>query len=369
MNCRVRGIGWGLLVGMLSFVAPASAEEKVVNVYNWALYIGKDTLAKFTRETGIKVNYDTYDDNMILEAKLMAGRSGYDVVFPSASPYFVRQLANKFYRPLDPSLLPNAKGLDPDIMADLAEIDPGNRHGVPYLWGATGFGYDVAKVAALFPDAPTHSWAMIFDPAVLKKLQTCGVAMYDTALEVMVAMRAYRGQEPHAQAMSDLADTMAALTPLRPYYRYFHNVKQVQDIAQGEICAGIGYVGGIAQARAAAASAAFKRDIAVVIPDEGAMFNVDVMAIPADAPHPKNAHAFINFILRPDIIAEITNETWFANAVPTALPLVSPVLKDDPAVYPPPEMRAKLFLPPPPPSPEYERARTRAWARLRSGQR
>lgn len=354
---------------MLALVAPASAEEKVVNVYNWSLYIGKDTLAKFTQETGIAIQYDTYDDNMTLEGKLMAGRTGYDVVFPSASPYFARQLEAGVYRALDLSLIPNAGELDADIMADLAAVDPGNRHAVPYMWGATGIGYDVDKVASLFPDAPTRSWAMVFDRAALKKLQGCGVAMLDTASEVMVAMRAYRGQDPHAQAAADLADTMAALTPLRPYYRYFHNVKQVQDLAQGDICVAIGYVGGIAQARAAAAGAATKREIAVVIPEEGAMVNVDVMAIPADAPHPDNAHAFINFILRPDIIAEITNETWFANAVPAALPLVSTLLKTDPAIYPTPEMRSKLFLPPPPASPAYERARTRAWATFRAGRR
>lgn len=358
------------LLGMILLPATtAAAEEKALNVYNWSLYIGKETLEKFTRETGIRVNYDVYDDNMTLDAKLMASRTGYDVVFPSALPYFARQLKAGIFRKLDMRLIPNAKGLDSGIMATLAEVDPGNQHAVPYMWGATGFGYDVEKVAKLFPQAPTKSWAMIFDPATLARLKGCGIAMFDTAPEVILAMRAYLGKDPHAQTLDDLADTMAALEPLRPFYRYFHNVKQVQDLANGDICVGIGYAGGIAQARAMAATGQRGRKIAVVIPEEGAMVNIDVMAIPADAPHPEDAHAFINFILRPDIIAEISNETWFANAVPAAQPLVSPDLRDDPAIYPPPQVRAKLFAAPPPASQEYERVRTRAWAKFRSGRR
>lgn len=162
---------------------------------------------------------------------------------------------------------------------------------------------------------------------------------------------------------------MAALQPARPLYRYFHNVKQVQDLANGEICVGIGYVVGIAQARAAAATAEKKREIAIVVPEEGAMLNIDVMAIPADAPHPANAHAFINFILRPDIIAEISNEVMAANAVPASQAFLDPTIRDDPAITPPPEMRPRLFAAPPPASPEYERARTRAWTKFRAGQR
>lgn len=365
-------LGWVAVVGLGMAIAAGSAsaaEGNVINVYNWDLYIGKETLARFTRETGIKANYDVYEDNMMLDTKLMASHTGYDVVFPTASPYFARQVRTGTFRKIDKSLIPNARGLHAEIMAKVAEVDPGNQYGLPYMWGTTGIGYDVERVEKLFPQVRTNSWAMIFDPTTLAKLKGCGVAMLDTASEVVPAMRAYLGKDPRAQTLDDLAETMSALEPLRPFYRYFHNVKQVQDLANGDICVAIAYVGGMAQARAAAAIAPRKREIAIIIPDEGAMLNIDVMAIPADAPHPTNAHAFINFILRPDIIAEISNEVMFANAIPAAQAFLSQSLRDDPAINPPPEVMRRLFAAPSPASAEYDRARTRAWMRFRTGKR
>lgn len=367
MIARLTRFAAAALVGLT--VAPAFAQDRVVNVYNWSDYIGTETLEKFTAETGIKVNYDTYGENEILDAKLMAGRSGYDVVFPSASPFFAQQVKAGIYRKLDRDKIPNAAGLDPSTMASLGAVDPGNEYGIPYMIAATGIGYNVDAVAKILPDAPVGSWKMLFDAQVVSKLKACGVSLLDTPTEAVPAMLAYLGRNPLEQTQASLDAAMGALAPLRANYRYVHSEKYRNDLAGGDICVAHGYVGDLVQVRARAAEAAKPQNIAIVIPQEGAIVNVDVMAIPADAPNADAAHAFINFILRPDIIAEITNETGYANAVPASTSMVDEALAKDPVIFPPAELSEKLFTAPPPAGKDFDRARSRAWSKFRAAKR
>jgi len=355
-----------LMGAAIAFSAPARAEDAVLNVYNWSDYIAKDTLEKFTAETGIRVKYDTYGDNEMLDAKLMTGRSGYDVVFPSASPFFAQQVKAGIFRPLDLSKIPNAKGVDPQVMETLAKFDPAGPRGLPYMMAATGIGYNVDTLNKLAPDAPKDSWRLLFDPAVVSKLKSCGVTLLDTPTEVVPAVLAYLGHDPMAQSSGELDAAVAALTPLRSNYRYLNSEKYRADLASGEICVAHGYVGDLVQTRTRAAEAKKKQNIAIVIPKEGAVVNIDVMAIPVDAPHPEAALAFINFILRPDIIAAITNTTGYANAVPASLAYVAAAIRNDPVIYPPPEVKAKLFSSLPPATRDFDRTRTRAWTRFRT---
>jgi putrescine transport system substrate-binding protein len=354
-------------VAVIGLAASAAhAEDKVLNVYNWSDYIAKDTLEKFTKETGIKVKYDTYGDNEVLDTKLMAGKSGYDVVFPSASPFFAQQVKAGIFQKLDLSKIPNAAGLDKDVMANLAKVDPGNAYGIPYMMSATGIGYNIDKVKKAYPDAPLDSWKILFDPAEIAKLKGCGVSMLDTPTEAVPAYLAYKGMDPHAQTAESLKVAMDGLMPIRPSLRYVNSEKYRADLANGDICLAQGYVGDLVQSRNRAKEAKKPQNIGIAIPKEGAIVNIDVMAVPADAPHPAEALAFINFILRPDIIADITNETGYANAVPASLANVSAEIKADPVIFPPAEVKAKLFTAAPPAPKDYDRARARAWAKFRA---
>lgn len=299
-------------------------------------------------------------------ADFIATREAYDVVFPSASPFFAQQVKAGIYRPLDLSKIPSAKGVDPAVMASLAKVDPKGPHGLPYMMAATGIGYNVDAIAKLAPNAPKDSWGLLFDPAVVSKLKSCGVTLLDAPTEVVPAVLAYLGRDPMVQTSGELDAALAALTPIRQNYRYLNSEKYRADLASGDICVAQGYVGDLVQARARAAEAKTKQNIAIVIPKEGALVNIDVMAIPADAPHPEAALAFINFILRPDIVAAITNATGYANAVPSSLPLVDPAISSDPVIYPPDDVKAKLLSALPPASRDFDRTRTRGWTKFRS---
>jgi putrescine transport system substrate-binding protein len=350
-------------VALAVLAPPAGAQEKLVNVFNWSDYIARDTLAKFTAATGIKVNYDVYDGNEILEAKLLAGKSGYDVVFPSTSPFFAKQLKAGIYRPLDKANIPNAGGLDPKVMAEIAKYDPGNAHGVPYLMAGTGIGYNVKKIKKLMPDAPIGSLAMVFDPNVVQKLKGCGVTVLDSPEEVLSAALAWVGKDPTSQTDADLKAATDVVLKARPSYKYIHSSAYINDLANANICVALGYAGDLVQARKRAREAGRGVEIGIFLPKEGAAFNIDVAAIPKDAPDPAAAHAFIDFLLRPEIIAAITNETGYANAVKAADARVAPELRHDPVVYPPAD--AKLYTIPPA-AQGFERTRTRAWTRIKT---
>jgi putrescine transport system substrate-binding protein len=342
-------------------------EQKLLNIYNWSDYIADDTVANFEKETGIKANYDVYDSNEVLEAKLLAGHSGYDLVVPSAVPYLARQVTSGVYRKLDKAALKNYGNLDPQILSAAANADPGNQYGVPYMWGTTGFGYNVAKVKATLGDhAPTDSSALLFDPANAKKLAACGISLLDSAEELFPAALAYLGRDPLSRDQADLDRAVAVIQAIRPYIRKFHSSEYINDLANGDLCLAWGYSGDVVQARSRAQDAKNGVDIAYTIPKEGAMIWIDMMAIPADAPHPGNALKFIDYILRPDVVAAISNAVAYANPNQAATKLVDPSLTSDPNVYPPQSVRARLFFDKSV-TPEYERLRTRAWTRIKTG--
>jgi putrescine transport system substrate-binding protein len=361
-----------LLALTVAFVAMATAlasaeDAKLLNVYNWSDYIADDTVSRFSAETGIKVNYDVYDSNETLEAKLLAGRSGYDVVVPSASPYLARQAEAGVYRKIDKSQLANYGNLDPQILAAAANADPGNQYGVPYLWGTTGLGYDAAKVkAALGDGAPVDSLKLLFDPENAKKLAGCGISLLDSAQEVFPAALAYLGRDPLSRDPKDLEAAAAVVQAIRPSIKKFHSSQYINDLANGELCLAFGYSGDIVQAKNRAADAKNGVEIAYSIPREGAMIWIDMMAIPKDAPHPENALKFIDYILRPEVIAAISNTVAYANPNSLATEFVDEAIRDDPNIHPPPEVRQRLFFDKPV-TPQYERLRTRAWTKVKTG--
>jgi putrescine transport system substrate-binding protein len=351
----------------LSTAFPALAEDKLLNVYNWSDYIAPDTVKNFEAATGIKVNYDVYDSNEVLEAKLEAGHSGYDVVVPTGMPYLAREAAAGVFLPLDKARLKNYGNLDPQILAAAANADPGNKFGVPYMWGTTGIGYNVAKVkAVLGAGAPVGSLKLLFDPANAKKLAACGIEVLDSAQELFPAALLYAGRDPLGRTDADLAKAVEVLTAIRPFIRKFHSSEYINDLANGDICVAYGYSGDVVQAKNRAADAKNKVEIAYTIPSEGAMIWIDMMAIPKDAPHPDNALAWIDNILSPRVAASISNTVAYANPNLHATQFVLAAIRGDPGIYPPPDVRKRLFFDRPV-TPEFERTRTRAWTRIKTG--
>jgi putrescine transport system substrate-binding protein len=343
----------------------AAGEEPVVNVYNWADYMGPTTLADFESETGIEVNYDTYASSEIVEAKLLAGSTGYDVVLHSAR-YASRVIPLGVFMPLDRSRIPSWRGLDARLLGDLAEYDPGNLHGAPYMWGSTGIAYNVEMIRERLPDAPVGSADMIFDPEVVGRFADCGVTFLDTPSEVVPLALMYLGRDVDSTDPGDLRAAETLLRSVRPLIKYFSSTRMLVDMPNREVCVAMSWSGDYAVARARAAEAGIDIDLAYSVPAEGSLSWFDAIFIPADAPHPENAHRFIDFLLRPEVIAEISNQTRYANAVETARPLVDPAVLDDPAIYPPAEVFERLQSPRNL-SPRLERLRTRVWARFKAG--
>ncbi|HEY8596753.1 MAG TPA: polyamine ABC transporter substrate-binding protein [Devosiaceae bacterium] len=354
-------------IGMAFLATAAYAQDKVVNVYSWSDYIAEDTIAKFEAATGIKVNYDVYDANETLEAKLLAGNSGYDVVVPTSN-FLQRQIAAGIYQKLDKSKLPNLKNMDPDLMKQAAAYDPGNEHAVIYMWGTSGIGYNVDKVKErLGADAPTDSWKLIFDPKYASKLADCGITLLDSPTDVLPSALAYLGLDGTSTKPEDLDAAAKVIEAIRPYVRYFHSSQYINDLANGDVCVSLGFSGDVFIAADRASQADNGVNIAYSVPKEGAIQWFDMMAIPADAPHPDAALAWINFIMDPQITADITNYVYYANANKASMPMVDPEIKDDPAIFPPPEVLAKLF-----PQVTYglqtDRLINRAWTTIKTGQ-
>ena len=344
--------------------APARAAG-VLNVYNWSDYIDPQVLQDFERETGIKVRYDVFDSNEVLETKLLTGNSGYDVVVPSA--YFLeRQVKAGVFRKLDKSQLPGLANLDRGIVEQAARHDPGNEHSVVYMWGTTGIGYDAAKVKAIMPDAPVDSWQLVFDPAVISKFKDCGVSMLDDPTDMVGTALLYLGKDPNSEAEADLKAAEELLMKIRPYLRTIHSSQYIDQFANGELCVVVGYSGDVLQARDRAAEAGKPIDIVYSIPREGALMWFDTLAIPADAEHPDNAHRFIEYLLRPAVAAANSDFVSYANANAAATQLLSAELRDDPGIYPGDEVKARL-QPSLARSAEYTRALNRAWTRFMTG--
>jgi putrescine transport system substrate-binding protein len=343
----------------------ASAAENVLNVDNWSDYIQPTVIADFQKEYGIRVNYDVFDSNEILETKLLTGHTNYDIVVPSGA-FLERQIQADIYQKLDKALLPNLKNVDPQVARAAAVYDPGNQYSVDYMWITSGVGYNTAEISAHMPDAPVDSWRMLFDPAVVSKFQDCGVSILDAPSEVVGTVLIFLGRNPNSNSPDDLKAAMAVLQAIRPYLRYVDASRYIDNFANGDICLAMGWSGDVKQAHDRARDAGKGVDIAYSIPKEGAIANYDVLAIPADAPHVRNAHLFINFLLRPEIAARNSNLIKYANSV---LPSIQPLdlaVVNDPGVYPPPEVRARLTPERPRPV-DYQRLLTRAWTRFKTG--
>lgn len=350
----------------LSIASPALAEGEL-NIYNWSDYIAEDTIEKFEAETGIKVTYDVFDSNEVLEAKLLAGSSGYDLVVPSAS-FMARQIQAGVFQKLDKSKLSNIGNLDPDIMGRVAEYDPNNDHGVVYMWGTTGIGYNEGKIAErLGDDAPTDSWALVFDPANAAKLADCGISMLDAPTEVIPAAMNYLGLDPRSTDPEDFKKAADLIAQIKPHVRYFHSSQYINDLANGDVCLSVGWSGDIFQARDRADEADNGNSVAYVIPKEGALTWFDMMVIPADAKNSENAHKFLDFLMKPEITADITNYVWYASANTPALEMVEQEILEDPGIFPPAAVKANLWAPPVYDA-RSDRALNREWTRVKTGQ-
>jgi putrescine transport system substrate-binding protein len=346
--------------------APAFGQGKV-NVYNWSDYIAEEQLKVFEKGTGIKVNYTTYDSNEILDAKLRTGRAGYDVVVPTASPFFVRQLAANLYRPLDKARLRNYGNLDPAVMKQLAKYDPDNAHGIPWMWGTIGLGFNVEAIKKRMVRAPVDSLSMIFEPSIVSRFADCGVMVLDSPTDVIPAALKYLLLDPDSKKPQDLNKAGELLKAIRPFIRKFHSSEYINGLANGDICLALGYSGDILQARDRAAKAKDKRDIAYAVPNQGAMVWIDVAAIPRDAPDPDNALKFLDFMLDPKVAAASSTVTGYANANVPATELLDKSITGNPWIYPKAGDRAKFYTITPGTA-EQIRERTRLWTAIKTGQ-
>jgi len=338
--------------------------EKILNVYSWLDYIAPETVANFEKETGIKVHYDTYDNNEVLETKLLTGHTSYDVVLPTGA-FFERQRQAGIYRKLDKAALPNLINADPDIMRRLAVYDPANLYAIPYMFTTVGLGYNVEKVRARLGVARPDSWALLFDPNNAVKLKDCGISIIDSAMDVFQAAMMYLGRDPNRLDPRDVADASEALLKIRPFVRNI-DPAPVADIANNSICLSLGWSGDIEAARSRANEAKTGANIAYFVPREGSIITVDMLAIPADAPHPHNAEIWMNYLMRPDVMAAITNYIHYPNGYPASLPLVQASVKNDEAIYPDRATLARLISPKTVPL-DYSRLVTREWTRFRTG--
>ncbi|MDH5772923.1 MAG: polyamine ABC transporter substrate-binding protein [Rhodospirillaceae bacterium] len=353
--------------GIAMFASSAmAAEEKVVYVYNWSDYIDDEILTEFTNETGIKVVYDVFDSNDVLETKLLAGGSGYDVVVPSGT-FLGRQIQAGVFQKLDRAKLSNWGNLWDTILDRVSVYDPGNQYAVNYMWGTTGIGYNVNMVSERMADAPVNSWDMVLNPAVAAKFADCGIYMLDAGDEMIPAALKYIGEDPDSKDPAVIAKAEAVLMAVRPYVRKFHSSEYIDALANGDICVAVGWSGDVLQARDRAAEAENGVEINYVAPEEGALMWLDMMAIPADAQHPDNAHTFINYIMRAEVMAKASNYVYYANGNKASEKFLAEDVIGDPAIYPTPAALKTLYLTTPYDA-DSQRVLTRIWTRVKSGQ-
>src|SRR5208283_1415852 len=346
-------------------LAQAVAKERVVNVFNWSDYIDARTLDDFTRETGVKVVYDTYDSNEILDTRLLAGATGYDVVAPSAT-FLARQIKAGVFRPLDKSKLPNSKNLWPEIAAKLQRYDPGNQYAVDYMWYTTGIAYNVAKIKERLGDKPIVSWEQVLRPENLKKFADCGVYVIDSPEDLFSVTLSFLKLDPNSKKPEDIKRAEEHLSALRRYIKKFHSSEYINALANGDICLAIGWSGDSFQARSRAREAGNGVEIAFAIPREGTLISLDTLAIPKDAPHPDEAHALIDYLLRPEVAARNTNATHFANGVAASRPLIDPTILGNPSIYLDEATMSRLFAVTAPDL-ATQKTITRAWTHVKTG--
>ena len=349
----------------LAFAQPARAEEKVVNIFNWSDYIDPKVLEDFTKETGIKVVYDTYDSNEILETRLLAGRTGYDVVVPSGT-FLQRQIQAGLYQKLDKSKLPNFSNAWPEVTAQLAVYDPGNQYAINYMWFTTGLAFNVEKAKHRLGDTPPSSWDIVFKPEILKKFADCGVYVLDSPEDLFTIALQYLKLDPNSKKQNELRLAADLLQTMRRNVKKFHSSEYINALANGDICLAIGWAGDSFQARNRALEAKNGIEIDYVIPKEGTLMSLDNLAIPKDAPHPDAAHRFIDFLLRPEIAARNTNAAHFANGVLASKPFTAKEIVDNRSIYPDEAVMKRLFT-----VTSYDqmmqRFVTREWTRIKTG--
>lgn len=345
--------------------APNAADEKVLNLYQWSDYIAPDTVANFQKETGITVRFDTYASNELLETKLLTGHTNYDVVMPSGQ-FFERQRIAGVFRKLDKSTLPNMVNLDPDIMHRIEVHDPGNQYGLPYMWSTTGIGYNVDEVQRRLGHPPPDSWSLLFDPANAAKLAGCGIEMIDSPTDVFQSVIIYLGRDPKLMDPADVTAASEVLRKIRPFVRNIDTEQYWSDLTNGTTCAVLGWSGDIERGRNSAKQSGKGVNLAYFLPREGGLLLVDILAIPADAPHPVNAQLWLNYLMRPDVIANITNFVTYPNGNLKSLDYVREDIKADVAVYPDSIVRGRLITGQMLPL-EYSRLITREWTRFRTG--
>jgi putrescine transport system substrate-binding protein len=354
--------------------APAAAaattggaqEEKVLNVYNWSDTIDPSVVPAFEKEYGIKVNYDVYDSIQMLETKLLASKTGYDVVFPSA-PYMQRQIQAGVYQKLDKALLPNLRNLDSNVNHIVETNDPGNQYGVIYLWGTIGFGYNVKKISAAMPNAPLDSFAMLFDPAVVSHFKDCGVLVIDAPDQVIETVLLYLGRDPDSESIENLKAVEQVLLSIRPFVRFVDSDKTIEVLANEEVCLAFDWNSDVGQTRARIKEAGRATDVQYVVPKEGAMTWFTMLAIPAAAPHPRNAHLFIDYLLRPDVAAKNTSTLHSASNNVAADRLVEPAIFNDSSMYLSDDTKHHLY-PYTAHGQSYTREVNRTWTRFKTGQ-
>ncbi|WP_417520355.1 polyamine ABC transporter substrate-binding protein [Marinobacter sp.] len=354
-----------MIIGAITLTASTAWASGNLNVYHWSDYVAEDTISNFEARTGITVNYDVFDSNEVLEAKMLTGASGYDVVVPSIE-FLARQAQAGLYAKIDKSKLKNYGNLDPDILKIIEANDPDNTYGVPYMMFSVGVGYNIDMIAERISADKIGSWDMVFDPATASKLADCGVVVMDSPSEVMASALNYLGLDPHSEDKGDLEKASKLMLGVRPYIRYFHSSQYINDLANGDICLTVGYSGDILQARDRAAEAGQGTKVAYTIPKEGALIGFDMMAIPDDAPNPENALKFIDYILEPKVAADITNYVYFGNPNTAATEFVNEDVANDPGIYPPQDIKLKMFVSKPHTA-RYDRMLTRTWTTFKTG--
>jgi putrescine transport system substrate-binding protein len=355
-----------LLSSSLGLMGVGYAQNKTLNVYNWAEYTAPDTIPGFERETGIKVQYDTYDSNDTLQAKLLTGKSGYDIVVPSTH-YAARQIEAGLFQKLDKSVMPNWVNLDPEIMKLLEPVDPGNQYLVPWGYGTNALGMNVTKAREILgANAKLNDWSILFDPEKIKQFAGCGVSVLDEAAQVFPAALHYLGKDPNSSKPDDYKEALALLKAIRPFIRQFSSSGYIDELASGDLCLVYAYSGDVLIAGSRAREAKRPYEIDFFLPDDGAPAWFDTMAVPKDAPSPQEAFAFINYMSKPDVSAAITNTMFYPNANKAARELVIAEVANNPAIYPPDEVAKNLFVIQAQPL-NIQRLQSRMWAELKSG--
>ncbi|MEE9313449.1 MAG: polyamine ABC transporter substrate-binding protein [Rhizobiaceae bacterium] len=349
----------------LALSSSAFSADRTVNVYNWSDYIDESILKDFTKETGIKITYDVFDSNEILETKLLAGGTGYDVVVPSAT-FLARQIQAGVFQPLDMSKLSNAKHLWDEVKKRTEVYDPGGKYSINYMWGTTGIGYNV-KAAQERLGGPITNWDVVFDPAKLAKFKDCGVHMLDASAEIVPAALLYLGKNPDSKSAEDLKAAGALLESVRGSIQKFHSSEYINGLANGDICLAIGWSGDVFQARDRAAEAKAGVEVGYSIPAQGALMWFDQMAIPTDAKNVDEAHEFLNYMMRPEVIAKASNYVYYANGNKASQPLLEKDITGDPAIYPDAATLSKLYVTTPWAA-KAQRVLTRTWTKVKTGQ-